>query len=51
MDECVNEQAWCLTTEDGEETRACDLHVRDALQKIVDEYGDGAPVFVWVVTE
>jgi len=51
VDKCQNEPTWCLKTEDDEEFRVCDLHVRNALQDIVDEYGDGARVLVWMVIE
>lgn len=48
-DECGNEVTWSISPPDGDSLRVCDLHLRDALQAVMDEHGDGASVQVWMV--
>lgn len=48
---CKEPVMWCFETEDGTEHDTCGSDIHVALQEICDEYGDGAPVFVYMVTE
>lgn len=48
---CPEPWTWILQTEDGKQHETCGAQAVKVLEAIVDEYGDGAPVFVWRYTK
>ena len=48
---CEDATEWMIVTEDDRSHETCAEHIHRTLTEIYNEYGDGAPVFVWKVED
>lgn len=48
---CPEPWTWILQAEDGKQHETCAPQAVKVLEAIVNEYGDGSPVFVWRYTK